>query len=137
MAGPPHRFQSPDSLRGICALLDFMPALFLAVRLAGLVRCQPLQFLGTSTCAIFILHIFIEARLEDGFRQLARRGGPDQVVTEGDTGHLGRRPMDGMLFALLMLALVIIASHFADGYIAQPGIRLGRRLFGEQRRAPT
>lgn len=130
----------------IIALADgrvslLLPPMFLAMVLgfAGeggavgrLLRCRPLLFLGSISYAIYMVHIFIQARLEDAFRLLALVGGPHLVVMRGHLGFLGRTPLEGALITLLMLALVIVTSHYAYRHIEQPGIRLGRRLFGQR-----
>lgn len=123
-----------------------LPPMFLALVLgfAGeggaigrLLRAAPLLFLGTISYGIYMVHIFVQARLEDGLRLLALAGGHNFVQTSAGRSVVGTTAVEGALLTVLMLFLVIIISHFAYVYVEQPGIRLGRRLFGSRSPATT
>jgi peptidoglycan/LPS O-acetylase OafA/YrhL len=123
-----------------------LPPMFLALVLgfAGeggaigrLLRASPLLFLGTISYGIYMVHVFVQARLEDGLRLLALAGGPDFVQTSGGRSIVGTTALEGALLTILMLLLVIVVSHLAYLYVEQPGIRLGRRLFGSRSPATT
>ncbi len=92
-----------------------------------------LQALGLWSFAIYMVHSFVQTRLEDVLRLLIGSGrlpGLTMVVMPDGSRALG---MGGSAFteALLiglMLALVLIAAALAQRLIEQPGQRLARRL---------
>ncbi len=97
---------------------------------ARLLRHRVPLYLGAISYSIYMVHAFVQARLEDFVRLIADAGGPDLLVASG-SGHtlLGRSDMEGTVLVLVMLVTVLAASALAYRLVEQPGIRLGRGWF--------
>ncbi|MGQ5700888.1 acyltransferase family protein [Sandaracinobacteroides sp. A072] len=118
-----------------------LPPVFLAALLlfAGegglasrLLRTRFPMFLGTISYGIYMVHVFVQSRMDDVIRLMRRFGGPDILASYpwATRPLIGRTPLEGALMTVLMLALVILASWLAYRLVEQPGIRLGKRMAG-------
>ncbi len=100
--------------------------------LSGWLQHNWLQRLGLWSYSIYMVHAFVQSRLDDGMRILAKLGGPALTVTQIRDGRtmevIGTTPAMGIALTMLMLALVIAAAAFTWRFVEMPGQRWARDL---------
>ena len=93
---------------------------------------RPLVYLGTISLSIYVVHVWIIMRAGNVAALAERLTGLDFVtyVAEGDSRHLelALPPLAANLLALLVVAGVVLVSHFTYRYVELPGQALFRRL---------
>ena len=119
------------------------PPLFAAVLLVfagegglvsrGLATRLPLA-LGTLSYSIYMVHVFIQSRMDDALKPLGRwlhMPLTSETVTASGRAQtlVGATPAQGLLLTSVMLALVIAMAALTHRYIEQPGQRWSRRRF--------
>lgn len=90
-----------------------------------------LVYFGTISLSIYVVHVWIIMRAGNVVALTERLTGLDLVtyVAEGDARHLELTlsPLAANLFALAILAAVVLVSHFTYRYVELPGQALFRR----------
>ncbi len=97
-----------------------------------LLHTGPLLLLGSLSYSIYMVHIFVQSRMDDSLRMAGKLTGSSFVTTTVKrNGHtidlVGATPLQGTLFTLLMLAAVIGLSWLTWRWIELPGQRWARR----------
>lgn len=99
---------------------------------SALMGTRPLVYLGTISLSIYVVHVWIIMRAGNLAALAERLTGLDLVtyVAEGDSRHLelALPPLAANLLALLLVAGVVLVSHFTYRYVELPGQALFRRL---------
>ncbi|SSC73169.1 unnamed protein product [Ciceribacter sp. T2.26MG-112.2] len=99
---------------------------------SALMGSRPLVYLGTISLSIYVVHVWIIMRAGNVAALAERLTGLDLVtyVAEGDSRHLelALPPLAANLLALLVVAGVVLVSHFTYRYVELPGQALFRRL---------
>ncbi len=99
---------------------------------SDLMGSRPLVYLGTISLSIYVVHVWIIMRAGNVAALAERLTGLDLVtyVAEGDLRHLelALSPLAANLLALLVVAGVVLVSHFTYRYVELPGQALFRRL---------
>jgi len=98
-------------------------------------------FLGTISYSIYLVHVFVQQRIGNAVMVIDKFGGPTLTtggVTEGGelTRFNGATPLQGTIFIIVMLALVILTASLTYRFVEKPGQRMGRRLL-ERTTAPA
>lgn len=94
-------------------------------RVAALMRNRVFQILGLLSYSIYMVHIFVQARMGEGLQVLGVGGvsSDAQGITRIATG-----PLIGDLLTLLMAGLVVAVSWLTYRLIEEPGRRLLKRI---------
>ncbi len=99
-----------------------------------LLTSAPLRRLGVLSYSIYMVHTFVQSRMDDALRLLAKSTGITLIVAEkpgvsrGAHDLVGATPVQGVLLTLVMLALVIAVASLTWRWIEVPGQALSRRL---------
>ena len=82
----------------------------------------PLQWLGLSSSALYLVHAFVQARLGDALDLLPRLWPAlPRLLQHGPTGELfGRTPLEGLALTMLMLAATLAAAALARHHVEEP-----------------
>ncbi|MBW8283198.1 MAG: acyltransferase [Rhizobium sp.] len=99
---------------------------------SALMGSRPLVYLGTISLSIYVVHVWIIMRAGNLAALAERLTGLDLVnyVGEGNSRHLelALPPLAANLLAVLVVAGVVLVSHFTYRYVELPGQALFRRL---------
>lgn len=121
----------------LLAPLVFGIALLVFARAGGAVSrgltSAPLLLLGTLSYSIYMVHVFVQSRMDDGLKLAGRLFGLQLLTTRArSTGEpidvMGATALQGTILTLLMLVLVVAVSWLTYRYVEMPGQRLARRL---------
>ena len=122
---------------GIAAPLVFALALFLFAHEGGLVsallRSRPMLALGAFSYSIYMVHIFVQARMINVAGLVERKLGLGLVgdITvrgEAATGFGAASPWFGFAAILAMLVAVVVASWVSWRFVEMPALAWFRRL---------
>ncbi|MFZ4689261.1 MAG: acyltransferase family protein [Polymorphobacter sp.] len=116
--------------------LVFGAAVLVFARQAGAVwrwlMTAPLRRLGVLSYSIYMVHTFVQSRMDDALRVIAKLTGVTLFVVEkgGSGAHdlVGATPLQGVLLTLVMLALVILVASLTWRWVEVPGQAWSRRL---------
>ncbi|OYU14477.1 MAG: acyltransferase [Alphaproteobacteria bacterium PA4] len=98
-----------------------------------LLQTRGLQALGVLSFSIYMVHSFVQSRIDDVLPRFERLLHVQLLATRtfasGRTiSVIGTTPLAGTLLALVMLALVLAVSALSRRHVEQPGQRLAKRL---------
>ena len=100
-----------------------------------------LQKLGVWSYSIYMVHSFVQSRLDDVLRVVAKLGGPTLGAAQTRDGRgfdmIGATPAMGIALNLVMLLLVIATAAFTWRFVEMPGQRWARRRAAQFDRAPS
>lgn len=100
--------------------------------ISRLLKRGPMLMLGSFSYSIYMIHDFVQARLEDLVRILNIER--FERVFLPNTANVAASPdassLDAMVLTMLMLFAVVAGSYFTYRLVETPGNQLGRRLFG-------
>ena len=92
----------------------------------------PLLRLGVLSYSIYMVHLFVQSRFDDVLRLAGRVTGQTFLLRRPVGDHMvtviGTTPLQGTIFIVVMLAVVVAVSYFTWRYIEMPGQRWGKRL---------
>lgn len=122
---------------GIAAPFVFALALFLFAHEGGLVsallRSRPMLALGTFSYSIYMVHIFVQARMINVAGLVERKLGlglVGDITVRGETatGFGAASPWFGFAAILAMLVAVVVASWVSWRFVEMPALAWFRRL---------
>ncbi|PZN92278.1 MAG: acyltransferase [Alphaproteobacteria bacterium] len=120
----------------LLAPLVFVAALLVFARQGGavsrLLLRPPLQMLGLWSYSIYMVHVFVQSRMDDGLRLLGRATGlsflsHDRLSNGTPFDRVGANAAQGVVLTFAMLAFVIAAAALTWQFIERPGQRWARR----------
>ncbi len=94
----------------------------------------PLRRLGVLSYSIYMVHIFVQSRMDDALRLLAKATGitlftaGKPALGRGMPDLVGATPLQGVMLTGVMLLLVIAVAGLTWRWIEVPGQALSRRL---------
>ncbi len=113
---------------GLAAPFVFAPVVLVFAIGRGIIsaflRLRIFQLLGSISYSVYLLHTFIQARLDD----VLRASGVDATVIVHGIRMLGRTEWEGIYLTFLMLGLVILVSGAAYILIELRAQEWGRRI---------
>ncbi|TIT89928.1 MAG: acyltransferase, partial [Mesorhizobium sp.] len=122
---------------GIAAPVVFALALYLFAHEGGLIsallRSRPMLLLGSLSYSIYMVHIFVQARLINVGGLIERKLGlgiVGDMTLRGDqvAGFGVGSPWIGLAAIIAMLIAVIVASWFTWRFVEMPALAWFRRL---------
>ena len=118
--------------------LVFGAAVLVFAREAGAVsrwlKSAPLRRLGVLSYSIYMVHSFVQSRMDDALRLFGKASGIIMVTAEkpglsrGAHDLVGATPLQGVVLTGVMLVLVIGVASLTWRWIEVPGQALSRRL---------
>ncbi|MFZ4380533.1 MAG: acyltransferase family protein [Sandarakinorhabdus sp.] len=100
-----------------------------------------LQQLGVWSYSIYMVHAFVQSRMDDVLRVAAKLGGPTLVSAQAIGGRsldvMGTTPAMGVLLTIVMLLLVIATAAFTWRFVEMPGQRWASRRAARLDQAPS
>lgn len=126
-----------ENAASFAAPLLFGAVVLVFARAGGLVsrllQTRGLQALGTLSFSIYMVHTFVQSRIDDVLPRFERLLhvpllGTRTFASGRTISMIGTTPLAGTMLALVMLVLVIAVSALTWRYVEQPGQRLAGRL---------
>ena len=120
----------------LLAPLVFGAAVLVFAREGGMVSrgllAAPLRTLGVLSYSIYMVHVFVQSRMDDGLRIIGKLLHVELVTrTVSSAGVrldvVGATAVQGVVLTLVMLALVVAVSQLTWRFVEVPGQRLARR----------
>ncbi|GGE16809.1 acyltransferase [Polymorphobacter glacialis] len=93
-----------------------------------LLMTAPLRRLGLLSYSIYMVHVFIQSRMDDAVRVTEKLTGMVLTIPRGALTLVGGTPLEGVLFTVLMLAIVVAVSHVTLKMVEEPGRRWSQRV---------
>ena len=97
-------------------------------------KSAPLRRLGVLSYSIYMVHSFVQSRMDDALRLFGKASGIIMVTAEkpglsrGAHDLVGATPLQGVVLTGVMLVLVIGVASLTWRWIEVPGQALSRRL---------